>query len=114
MAGKRKKQGNIVPLPRKQRGGSRRFSKIRFRHMFLGVFLLWAAYVFLVVQMPELARLQVARENEQKQLDALSRTREQLKQQIADLQNDEYVSMLARKYYYMAKPGEILFVNRQP
>lgn len=36
---------------------------------------------------------------------------EQLKHEVQQLQNEDYIAKLAREYYFLSKPGEILLIS---
>lgn len=40
-------------------------------------------------------------------------TKKELETQVLLLQDDEYIADLARKYYFLSKPGEYIFISPQ-
>lgn len=40
-------------------------------------------------------------------------TKEELENKVLLLQDDEYIADLARKYYFLSKPGEYIFISPQ-
>ncbi len=40
-------------------------------------------------------------------------TKQELENKVLLLQDDEYIADLARKYYFLSKPGEYIFISPQ-
>lgn len=112
-------RSNVLPMSKEQdkvkqhqpvrkSGGTRRF---KVRNLILAGAALWAAYVFLFVQTPNIQRL----DEEQQRLGAEIQQTEQINQdlenKIEQLQDPNYIAEVARKKYMMIKPGETLFME---
>lgn len=95
------------PIAPKNIGSKRRKRLVYF---LLGGFLLWATYVYigqeqrLDVQRAELEKLQA-------EMTALQGEREAHLHQVQRLHDLEYIEQLARKDYFLSKPGETLFIT---
>jgi len=89
-------------------------SKKRMRSitLLLLIFVLWAGItvynqrVDIKVKEDKLNELKLA---EQQAID----TKKDLETKVLLLQDDEYIADLARKYYFLSKPGEYIFITPQ-
>ncbi|TCS80153.1 FtsB family cell division protein [Tepidibacillus fermentans] len=78
----------------------------------LFLFLVWAGYTgynqWTVIQQKKdkIEKLKVQEQNVQKE-------KQELEKQILLLQKDDYIAEIARKYYFLSKPGEFIFISPQ-
>ncbi len=49
----------------------------------------------------------------QVQEQATTKEKQNLEKQILFLQKDDYIAEIARKYYFLSKPGEYIFISPQ-
>ena len=96
---------------------AKRLAKMRVaRNRRLAVFFVMALFVIgflgktLMNQNERLEeKRQILKEREEELVEALE-TQELLKLQIAKLDDDEYITKLARKEYFLSEKGEIIFI----
>jgi cell division protein DivIC len=94
--------------PGKQAGRKRRF---KVRNLVLTGFALWAAYVFLFVQSPNIERLEEEQQRLGAEIQQTQQINSDLEKKIEQLQDPNYIAEVARKKYMMIKPGETLFME---
>lgn len=73
------------------------------------LFLFWAGYTWLNQNSAldeKSAQLQVLKEESAE----LEQQQAQLKSKVEKLHDEEYIAELARKNYFLSKPGEVIFV----
>ncbi|MCF6094689.1 septum formation initiator family protein [Microaerobacter geothermalis] len=83
--------------------------RLRLMMGILILFMAWAIYTWydqsLIIKQKQFELTQYQKEREE-----VYREYKELNQQVNKLNDEEYVAELARKYYFLAKPGEILFI----
>ena len=82
----------------------------RHRFFWVGVLICVALIFFAARTVDTLTTLQEEKENVQKQLDALTKQRDQLEVELREVQSEEYVEQEARSELRMIYPGEVLYV----
>lgn len=88
-------------------GGRRRRGIL---YVLLTSFLVWAAMSFFG-QMDHLMQQRLQLAQLESDLAVLQKQHEQQKLEIERLNDLEYIEQIARKQYFLAKPGEILFIT---
>ena len=114
-------RSNVLPLNKDQdtavqqdqtqvqkAGGKRRF---KVRNLLLAGFALWAVYVFVFVQSPNIQRLEEEKQSLSAEIQQTDRINQDLQKKIQQLQDPNYIAEVARKKYMMIKPGETLFME---
>lgn len=81
----------------------------RLRNVTVGLFMIWASYTYLFIQRPQLEHLKAERNMLHQQVGSLQQQQGQLEKRVQDLQTDDYIARLARKYYNMMKQGEVIY-----
>lgn len=99
-------QTSSSPIP-SDKGKKRR---LRILFFLIFVFTLWAAFTW-HAQGGVLAEKKEELEQRQAEIKALQEKRETLEYEIKRLHDEEYIAELARKYYFLSKPGEVIFVT---
>lgn len=91
---------------------SNRGAKRRLRLSFIGIlaFIVWAG-LQLWDQNLSLAEKKSEMESLQKEVTAVKSENEDLQLEVKRLDDEEYIAELARKYYYLSKPGEYIFIT---
>jgi cell division protein DivIC len=82
----------------------------RHRFFWVGVLICVALIFFAARTVDTLTTLQEQKDNVQKQLDALTKQKDQLEIELREVQSEEYVEQEARSELRMIYPGEVLFV----
>lgn len=93
---------------RKSTKGSRRRRKLLLLSL-LG-FLVWSGITF-VGQMDHLKAQEAQLEDLQQELATLQQQNEEYQQEVIKLHDPEYIEQLARREYFLSKPGETLFIT---
>jgi cell division protein DivIC len=93
-----------------QKGSQRRMKLVFF---FLLLFFAWATLTFWG-QMGKLETKQQQVDELEAELAATKKENSEAKREIERLNDTEYIEQIARKDFFMTKPGEILFVTPQP
>lgn len=84
---------------------------MRLMMLFICVFTLWAGYTW-HTQSGVLAEKKRELQKLQSDFRVVEREHEQLEYEVKRLkQDEEYIAELARKYYFLSKPGEIIFLT---
>ena len=84
--------------------------RIKWIILLLIGFMIWAGMT-LYKQSLDIKKLQAEiSELEGEEQQALT-SKEELEKKVHLLQNDEYIAEIARKYYFLSKPGEIIFIS---
>ncbi|GAB7387204.1 hypothetical protein BSNK01_10400 [Bacillaceae bacterium] len=84
--------------------------RIRLLFCFLFLFMVWAGYTWyaqngiLKDKKAQLAQLRG-------KLEQLEKERAQLQGEVKKLHDEEYIAEIARKYFFLSRPGEIIFVT---
>jgi len=76
------------------------------------LFLFWAGYTG-YNQWVTIQQKKDQIENLQAQEQAITKDKQNLEKQIMFLQKDDYIAEIARKYYFLSKPGEYIFISPQ-
>ncbi|GIM46055.1 hypothetical protein DNHGIG_16040 [Collibacillus ludicampi] len=109
----KKRRSKIVPIDRNNtfpihvpQAGRKR--KLKLRSCFLFVFMLWAVYTYFFDQAPKFRQLEQERAQLNQQLVEQEQKLQELNAEVKNLNNDDYIALLARKYN-MVKKGEIIY-----
>ena len=78
-------------------------------YLIVSVLAVWTGYLYLFLQHPNLANQEAMKSKLTSELKDSKQQYGNLKQQIKELHNDNYISFLAQKKYDLVKPGQILF-----
>lgn len=84
--------------------GARR--RLKLLLIVLILFMSWAVYV-LVAQYGQMSERSDQLKEANRKLSEAQAKNEELKQQIARLDDDEYIGQIARKEYGLGRPGEV-------
>jgi cell division protein FtsB len=97
----------VIPISNGNATGtkSKRFSRLQIWIIMLC--LIWAGYTFFSVQLPNLHKLNVKEKQLNQQLADLNQKNQQLQDKIQKLNQDTYISEIARSKYNMQQPGDI-------
>ncbi len=93
--------------PLTNRGAKRR---LRLLFTLFLVFLVWAGLQFMD-QRKSLAEKKTELKNLQTDVAVVQDENEELTLEVKRLDDEEYIAQLARKYYYLSKPGEYIFIT---
>lgn len=70
--------------------------------------MLWAVYTYFIDQQPKFHQMEQEKVQLQQQLAQQQQKKQELQTEIQNLNNDEYIALLARKYN-MVKKGEVIY-----
>ncbi|MFV9511721.1 FtsB family cell division protein [Tepidibacillus sp. LV47] len=96
----------------KQNNGKSTKKRIRWVLLLLFLYLVWAGYTgfhqWTIIQQKKdkIEKLQAQEQN-------MLKKKQELEKQILLLQKDDYIAEIARKYYFLSKPGEFIFIPPQ-
>lgn len=97
-------------MPKNSKENRRSKKRIKAVFLFLFIFLGWAGYTsfnqWQVIQQKKDHLEQLKGEQ-----DTVQQDKQKLEKQILLLQKDEYIAEIARKYYFLSKPGEFIFIS---
>ena len=84
--------------------------RIRAVLFFLLFFLAWAIYTS-YEQWTEIQQKKKTIEKLNDQQTVVQQEKQKLEKQMFLLQKDDYIAEIARKYYFLSKPGEYIFIS---
>lgn len=84
--------------------------RIKLLSFFLFLFVIWAGFTVYNQRMDIKQKEDVLKELKKEEEQVIN-TKNGLEQKVLLLQNDDYIAELARKYYFLSKPGEYIFIS---
>ncbi|UOF91825.1 septum formation initiator family protein [Fodinisporobacter ferrooxydans] len=104
----RSDDSRVIPLTTKQQTTPffRRLPKIQV--IIILAFFIWACYTYFFIQLPNMHKLGLERQQLSQKLADIELKNTQLQETIKKLNDDAYISELARVKYNMKKPGDVI------
>ncbi len=84
--------------------------RVKYILILLIMFMVWAS-IIIYQQWLNIDKIKNKVTELEKNEQTVIKTRENLEKKVLLLQDYNYIAELARKYYFLSKPGEIIFIS---